>query len=73
MFLPTLEAEPVFSGEHSSCESCWSVGVGARKASKIVSDLVKGRAPSRPQIGVTMMGDRRRSRNTADTFAITRE
>lgn len=53
MLVPTLESEPVFSEEHSSCES-WTVGVGAAKASKIVSDLTKGRAPFRPQIEVTM-------------------
>ena len=53
MRVPTVESEPVFSEEHSSCES-WTVGVGAAKASKIVSDLMKGRAPSRPPIEVTM-------------------
>ena len=31
------------------------MGVGAAKASKIVSDLMNGRAPSRPQIEVSMM------------------
>lgn len=45
---------PVFSEEHSSCESC-TVGVGATRASKIVSDLSKGRAPNGPQAEVTMM------------------
>lgn len=44
----------MFNEEHNSCESCWTVGVGARKASKIVNDLAKG--PNRPQIEVTMMG-----------------
>lgn len=46
----------MFNEEHSSCDSCWTVGVGAVKHSKIASDLMKGRGPNRPKIEVSMMG-----------------
>ena len=55
MLVPGLESEPVFNEEHSCCES-WTVGAGATRASKIVSILVMGRAPDRPQLEVSMMG-----------------
>ena len=55
MLIPALESDPVFSEAHSSCES-WTVGIGAAKASKIVSNFMKGRLPSRPQIEMAIMG-----------------
>lgn len=54
MFVPAFESEPVFCEEHSSWDS-WTEGLGAAKASNIASDWMKGRAPSRLQIGVAMM------------------
>ncbi|CAF9938528.1 MAG: hypothetical protein ALECFALPRED_007716 [Alectoria fallacina] len=55
VLIPTLESDPVFNEAHSACES-WTVGVGAAKASKIVSNFMEGRPPSRPQIEVAIMG-----------------
>lgn len=55
MLVRRLRSTPVFCDEHSACESC-TVGVGARKASKMASELIQGRAPRRPQIDVIMMG-----------------
>ena len=55
MLVPLLESGAVFSDEHSSCES-WTVGVGVPRASKMMSDLTKGRAPSCPQGEVPMTG-----------------
>ncbi len=55
MLIPALEPDPVFCEEHNSCDN-WSEGLGAAKASKIVSDLMKGRALSRLQIEVAIMG-----------------
>lgn len=55
MFVPGLESEPVFCEEHNPCDN-WTEGLGAAKASKIVSDLMKSRAPSRLQIELAMMG-----------------
>ena len=50
-----FDAEPVFREEHNSCES-WTVGIGAEKASRIVNDWIKGRAPYRPHCEVIMIG-----------------
>ena len=55
MFIPALEPEPVFCEEHNSWTN-WTDGLGAAKASKMVSDLMKGRALSRLQIDVAIMG-----------------
>lgn len=55
MFIPALEPEPVFCEEHNPCDN-WTEGLGAAKASKIVSDLMKGRALSRRQTDVAIMG-----------------
>lgn len=52
--VPAIDAVPVFSEEHSCCESC-TVGVGATRASKMVSDLIKGGAPNGPQFEGTMI------------------
>ena len=55
MVIPALEPEPVFCEEHNSCDN-WTEGLGAAKASKIASELMKGRALSRLQIEVPIMG-----------------
>ena len=55
MLIPALEPEPVFCKEHSSCDN-WTEGLGAAKASRIVSDLMKGRALNCLQIEVAIMG-----------------
>lgn len=66
MLVPGLRSTPVFCDEHSACESC-TVGVGARKASKMASELIQGRAPRRPQIDVIMMGMVEDAAGTAGT------
>ena len=53
--IPAFESEPVFCEEHSSCDS-WTEGLGTAKASKMVSDLRKGRALSGLQIEAAMLG-----------------
>ena len=55
MLIPALESEPVFCEEHSSCDN-WIEGLGAAKASKMVSDLMKGRGFSGIQIEAAMLG-----------------
>ena len=55
MLIPAFESEPVFCEEHSSCDS-WTEDLGAAKASKMVSDLMKGRALSGLQIGTAILG-----------------
>ena len=45
----------MFCEEQSSCDN-WTEGVGTAKASKIVSELIEGRAPNRVQIEPVMMG-----------------
>lgn len=55
MLIPALESEPVFCEEHRSCDN-WTVGLGATRASKIVSELMKGRTLSGLQIEAAMLG-----------------
>lgn len=45
----------MFCEEQSSCDN-WTEGLGTAKASKIVSEVMKGRAPNRVQIGAIMIG-----------------
>lgn len=55
MLIPAVKSEPVFCEEHSSCDN-WTEGLGAAKSSKMVSDLMKGRALSGLQIEAAMLG-----------------
>ena len=55
MLIPAFESEPVFCEEHSSCDN-WTEGLGAAKASKMVSNLMKGRALSGLQVEAAMLG-----------------
>ena len=45
----------MFCEEQSACDN-WIDGLGRAKASKIVSELMKGRAPNRVQIGPVIIG-----------------